>query len=96
MVKNHRGAPPRAQSGIQRTGGSGSLAQRQNDGRAVQAVRAAHPTELTAKGACRRVWHWHREAGPVDWAWLHARIGQQVPENDFWDSLLTKAGLLSA
>ena len=33
---------------------------------------------------------------PVDLAPLHAKIGQLALENDFLDSALTKAGLLSA
>lgn len=33
---------------------------------------------------------------PVDLAPLHAKIGQLVLENDFLESALTKAGLLSA
>ena len=32
---------------------------------------------------------------PVNLAPLHAKIGQLAPENDFWASALTKAGLLS-
>ena len=33
---------------------------------------------------------------PVDWAPLHAKIGQLALENDFLEGALTKAGLLSA
>ena len=33
---------------------------------------------------------------PVDLAPLHAKIGQLALENDFLESALTKAGLLSA
>ena len=35
-------------------------------------------------------------ADPVDLAPLHAKIGQLALENDFLESALTKAGLLSA
>jgi hypothetical protein len=35
-------------------------------------------------------------AAPVDLAPLHAKIGQLALENDFLESALTKAGLLSA
>ena len=35
-------------------------------------------------------------AEPVDLAPLHAKIGQLALENDFLESALTKAGLLSA
>jgi transposase-like protein len=37
-----------------------------------------------------------RVAEPVDLAPLHAKIGQLALENDFLESALTKAGLLSA
>jgi transposase len=37
-----------------------------------------------------------RAADPVDLAPLHAKIGQLALENDFLESALTKAGLLSA
>jgi hypothetical protein len=47
-------ASPRAQFPIQPAGGFGSMARRQNDGRAVQAVRAAPPTELTVKSGLPR------------------------------------------
>ena len=33
---------------------------------------------------------------PVDVKAMHAKIGQQTLENDFLESALTKAGLLSA
>jgi transposase-like protein len=36
-----------------------------------------------------------QEAAPVDLAPLHAKIGQLALENDFLESALTKAGLLS-
>jgi transposase-like protein len=36
------------------------------------------------------------EAAPVDLKALHAKIGQLTLENDFLESALTKAGLLSA
>jgi transposase len=36
------------------------------------------------------------EAPPVDLKALHAKIGQLALENDFLESALTKAGLLSA
>ncbi len=36
------------------------------------------------------------QAAPVDLAPLHAKIGQLALENDFLESALTKAGLLSA
>lgn len=36
------------------------------------------------------------EAPPVDLKALHAKIGQLALENDFLESTLTKAGLLSA
>ena len=32
----------------------------------------------------------------VDLKSLHAKIGEPTPENDFWEGVLTKAGLLSA
>ena len=36
------------------------------------------------------------QAEPIDLAPLHAKIGQLALENDFLESALTKAGLLSA
>ena len=36
------------------------------------------------------------QSEPVDLAPLHAKIGQLTLENDFLESALTKAGLLSA
>ena len=37
-----------------------------------------------------------KESPPVDLKALHAKIGELTLENDFLESALTKAGLLSA
>ena len=38
----------------------------------------------------------HKELPPIDLKALHAKIGELTLENDFLESALTKAGLLSA
>ena len=60
-----------------------------------------HPTQINE---CKRqlldraadVFDTAAPAEPVDLAPLHAKIGQLALENDFLESALTKAGLLSA
>ena len=89
-----------AQSRVQGARGFGRFAGRPDAGRTVPTVQL-HPNQISEwkKQLLERaaeVFDGSGSAEQVNLVPLHAKIGQLALENDFFESALTKAGLLSA